>query len=117
MQKRIPQRQWNEIKAFLERHSRVYVGQEADCRRFISAIQWISRTGSQWRALPERYGKWNSIYQRFRRWCAKGVWSDMLRHFANEPDLEWLLVDSSIVRAHPCAAGAPKKRGRKRRML
>jgi transposase len=101
--------QWTKLLAFLRQHRRAYVGQEAHCRRFLEAVYWIARTGAQWRALPDCYGYWNSVYQRFARWCDHDVWRDMHAHFAEDPDLEWLLLDSSVVRAHPCAAGALKK--------
>ncbi len=49
------------------------------------------------------------MYKRFARWCEKGVWQRMLEYFVDDPDMENGLVDSTIVRAHPCAAGAEKK--------
>jgi transposase len=97
------------VIGFLRNHPRAYVGDEAACQRFIDGVQWMAHSGTQWRELPVRYGNWNSVYKRFLRWCEHGIWSDMLEHFAHEPDLEWLILDSSIVRAHPCAAGASKK--------
>lgn len=115
MTRPLGKQQWRQIVEFLQQHRKVYVGKEAECRRFIEGVRWISRTGAQWRELPEKYGKWNTVYKRFRRWCEAGIWEEMLQHFSCDPDWEWLVLDSTIVRAHPCAAGAPAKKGGKGR--
>ena len=108
---RLQDNQWTRIRDFLKADPNAYIGKnEAECRRFVEGVLWISRSGSQWRLLPTEYGKWNSIYKRFARWCDQGIWERMLNHFANDPDMENGMIDSTIVRAHPCAAGAPKKR-------
>ena len=102
--------QWTKIRDFLREEPNAYIGKdEQDCRRFVEAVKWMSRSGAQWRLLPERYGNWNSIYKRFVRWCKAGVWERMLGHFARDPDMENGMIDSTVVRAHPCAAGAQKK--------
>lgn len=108
-QRMISDEHWSRIAAFLREHPRVYVGNEQECRRFLEGVVWIDRTGAQWRMLPQEYGRWNNVYKRFARWCDHGVWADMLEHFAAELDMEYLIIDSTVVRAHPCAAGAPKK--------
>jgi transposase len=80
-----------------------------DNRSFIDAVLWIAKTGAPWRDLPERFGPWNSVWRRFSRWASAGVWQKVLKALAGEPDLELLILDSTIVRAHPHAAGARKK--------
>ena len=54
--------QWNKIFSFLIKEKHVYTCSESDCRRFLDAIQWMARSGAQWRLLPEKYGNWNTIY-------------------------------------------------------
>jgi transposase len=79
-----------------------------DNRLFIDAVLWIAKTGAPWRDLPERFGNFNSVWRRFDRWAKKGRWQKLFEHFQDE-DLEWLILDSTIIRAHPHAAGAKKK--------
>ena len=102
--------QWSKVFEFLRSCSDLYAGEEGDCRRYVEAILWMARSGAPWRLLPERYGNWNSIYKRFARWCDKGIWERMHQHFVKDPDMEHVIIDSTVVRAHPCAAGASKKR-------
>ena len=86
-----------------------------DHRRIINGILWRLRTGAPWRDVPARYGKWDTIYSRFRRWQRAGVWQRVLAALQAEADargeLDWGLhfVDATVVRAHQHAAGA--KRG------
>jgi transposase len=79
-----------------------------DNRTFVNAVLRIAKTGAPWRDLPERLGNWDSVWRRFDRWAAKGAW---LRVFEalQDPDPEWLILDSPVVRAHQHAAGAVKK--------
>jgi transposase len=106
----LSEHEWTKIRDFLLQDPNAYVGNEAECRRFVEAVKWIGRSGAQWRLLPAEYCNWNSVYKRFARWCTTGVWERMLAYFADDPDLENGMIDSTIVRAHPCAAGAEKKR-------
>ena len=59
---------------------------------------------------PKNTGNGTPFYKRFVRWCENGVWQRMFEHFADDPDMENGMIDSTIVRAHPCASGAQKKR-------
>lgn len=79
-----------------------------DNRLFVEAVLWIVRTGAPWRDLPEFFGAWNSALRRFSRWSAKGVWHRLFAVMADDPDFEYLILDSTIVRAHQHAAGAKK---------
>jgi transposase len=107
----IPDNQWLRIYEFLRAHRRSYAEKEANCRRFVEGALWIARSGTQWRLLPETYGSWNSGYKRFARWRDNKVWEQPNQHFVDDPDMEHLLVDGTVVRAHPCAAGALKEDG------
>lgn len=76
-----------------------------DNRGFVNGVLWIAKTGAQWRDLPERYGKWDTVYQRFRRWCLKGNWEAIFSSLAVEVDPESLMMDSTVIRAQVDAAG------------
>ncbi len=101
----ITDEQWDAIKDLLP-------GQEGDPgvtakdnRLFINAIMWIAKTGAPWRDLPERFGNWNSVFQRFNRWCKAGVFGEIMKTL-HDGDLEVLMLDSTVIRAHQHAAGA-----------
>lgn len=99
--------QWDRLKEHLP-------GKASDCgvtaannRLFIEAVLWIARTGSPWRDLPDSFGYWHRVYVRYNRWSHKGTWIKLMDVIANDPDLEYLMVDGSIVRVHQ--HGASKK--------
>jgi len=102
--------QWEKLLSFLKTCPNIYIGQETECRQFLEAVFWITRSGSQWRLLPGSYGNWNTVYKRFARWSAAGVFEKLFNYFSSDRDLEYLLIDSTIVRAHACSAGAQKKK-------
>lgn len=97
---------WKKILSLLRQQSGIYVGQEVECRRFVEAVLWLARSGAQWRLLPANYGQWNTVYKRFNRWSQQGVWLRLHQQVVELPDVENLLIDSTLVRAHSCAAGA-----------
>ena len=86
----------------------------ADNRRLLEAVLWRTRTGSPWRDLPERFGNWNSVFKRFRRWAHSGVFERVFNALSDEFHLERVFADGTIVQAHQKAAGAkegPADRG------
>lgn len=105
----IADKKWRKIYAFLKKHPDAYAGKQAKCRQFVEGVHWIMRTGAQWRELPEKYGKGNSVYKRFAGWEERGIWEAMFAHFSQEPDMESVLIDSTVIRAHMCASGGSKK--------
>jgi transposase len=108
---------WGRIAAALAAvKSRAGAPPKQSDRDFVEAVLYLARTGCPWRDLPTRFGRWDAVYQRFRRWERKGYWRAL---FAILPEdlqaVHTVFFDSSVVRAHPHAAGAPKKKGAKRR--
>lgn len=105
--------QWSLIEQLLPGRQGDPGAHGEDNRLFVNAVIWIARTGAPWRDLPERFGNWNSIFQRFNRWSKSGVWGRVFEA-VKLPDLAALLLDSTIIRAHQHAAGARQKKGAKR---
>ena len=75
-------------------------------RMFLEAVLWVARVGSPWRDLPEDFGKWNSVFQRFRRWALKGVFERVFTTLSGDPDFEYALIDGTLVRVHQHGTGA-----------
>ncbi len=87
-----------------------------DHRRTLDAVFWIARTGAPWRDLPEELGNWNSVHRQYRRWTTGGLWDLMLEALAEGGgNAAVQMVDSTVIRAHHCAAGA--RGGLKTRLL
>jgi transposase len=104
------------VYGLLRQERKIHTKEREKVRTFLEAVFWIDRSGAQWRFLPTEYGKWNSVYTRFARWDDLGVWARLFDQVADDPDLQAVLLDATVVRAHACAAGAPQKTaGRRRR--
>lgn len=104
---------WKKLEPLVERakHSSAGSPPKQPDRDFIEAVLWIARTGSPWRDLPAPMGHWNHVYVRFRTWEKRGVWKRLWQSLQEEAfaDARLLFIDSTSVRAHQHAAGAPKK--------
>ena len=104
---------WEQIAPLLPENGR-RGKQWQDHRKVVNGILWKLRTGAPWRDLPERYGPWQTCYDRFARWRRDGTWDRLLARVQTKLDavgeIEWeVSVDSTIARAHQHAAGARRK--------
>lgn len=105
-------RQWERIKDLLPGRAETVGVTARDNRQFVNGVMWILRSGARWRDLPERYGKWKNVHRRFSRWAASGVWEKVFDVLIKDTKNEYLMIDSTIVRAHQHAAGSKKKKTR-----
>ena len=80
-------------------------------RLFVDAVIWKFRVGAPWRDLPAHFGGWCNTHKRFSRWAQAGVWENLFKALADDPDNEYAMIDATIVRAHQHSAGALKKGG------
>ena len=99
---------WSKLLSRLQSMEGIYIGNGTKLRRFLEAVFWVMRTGIQWNELPAVYGRYRSVHKRFDAWSAKGIWNQLFECFAAEHDGEWVMIDSTIARAHPCASGYEK---------
>ena len=101
--------QWEKIKDFLPGR-KGHVGRTAaDNRLFVNGVLWVLRSGARWHDLPERYGKYKSVHKRFVRWANSGVWERVFHQLARDKKSQYLMLDSTLVRAHQQAATGRKK--------
>jgi transposase len=86
------------MKGKVGRHDR-------DNRQFINAAFWILRTGVPWKELPPDLGDWKNTHRRFSRWRDRGIWEKFVDSLCGEPDLEWVMVDSTHIKVHQHGTG------------
>ena len=105
--------QWVIIKSFVPGGRKGKRGPRSDGRKFINALLWLARSGARWRDIPANFGSWQSIKRRYYRWLDAGIIDQIFARLIKEADMEWIQIDSTIIRAHRHAAGAPLKKGAK----
>jgi putative transposase len=97
--------QWARIEGLLPGRVGTVGVTAQDNRLFIDAVLWIARTGAPWRDLSVSFGLWNTVFRRYDRWAQTGRWEKIFEALADDPDFEYVMIDSTIVRAHQHAAG------------
>ena len=116
--KMINDTQWQQLEAAIKqaKHSMAGAPPSQGDRDFLEAVLWIARTGSPWRDLLPELGYWHAVYMRFRRWESRGIWKKLweILQAKEFSGARRLFLDSTTVRAHQHAAGAPKKRAPRR---
>ena len=101
--------EWEKIKDLLPPENTGKRGRPSKNNRImLNGMIWIARSGAPWRDLPERYGPWESVYSRFRKWIDDGILDNIFHILSLDAELEDLSIDASIVKAHQHSAGAKK---------
>lgn len=96
--------QWRRIEGLLPGKAGDPGRTGADNRLFVNGVLWVLRSGAHWHDLPERYGKWKTVHKRFTRWARAGVWERLFAALIRDPDNQYLMLDTTLVRAHQQAA-------------
>ncbi len=101
--------EWNRVVELLPPENTGKQGRpRKDNRTILNGMIWIARSGTPWRDLPKRYGPWETVYSRFRKWIEDGIFDNIIRVLSMDVDLSELSLDASIVQAHQHSAGAKK---------
>jgi putative transposase len=100
----LTQAQWERIAPILPGKDSDPGRTGGDNRLFVNGCLWVLRSGAHWRDLPERYGKWKTLHKRFTRWAKAGVWDAVFASLIKDRDNQYLMLDSTLVRAHQQAA-------------
>ncbi len=101
--------QWRRLESLLPGRLGMVGRPAEDNRRFVNGVLWVIRSGMRWADLPERYGKYKSVHKRFLRWAERGVWDRLFDDLVADRKNPYLMLDSTIVRAHQQAATGRKK--------
>lgn len=100
----LSEKQWTRIAPLIAGKASDPGRTGADNRLFVNGVLWVIRSGAHWHDLPERYGKYKTVHKRFTRWAKAGVWERIFEDLTSDPDNQYLMLDSTVVRAHQQAA-------------
>ena len=109
VRKMLTNRQWKAISPLLPGKPSDPGRTAENNRATLEGILWVARTGAPWRDLPEKFGTWNTVHRRFRRWVTQGVFDRIFESTNGSLDLRAVMVDGSFVKVHQHASGAPKE--------
>jgi transposase len=102
--------EWRRVEKYFPQRQPGQLGRPRnEDRQMLNGILWIVRTGAPWRDLPEQYGAWSSVYNRFAQWQKSGLFQTILAELGVEADLQDMSMDSSSSHAHQHSAGAKKE--------
>ena len=105
--------QWRKIEGFLPGRPETVGVTARDNRNFVDGVLWVLRSGAHWKDLPAEYGNWKSAHKRFTRWARAGIWERIFQTLPADPDDTYVMIDSTVVRAHQqavCGKGGAKTR-------
>lgn len=108
---RLTDEQWARLSPFMPGGCKGKRGPRTNNRLFIDALLWMARSGGRWRDLPSLYGDYRTVKRRYYDWIERGVLGAILEALNRDADLEWLSIDSTVIRAHSQAAGARLEKG------
>jgi transposase len=91
--------QWERLREFVPGGRKGRRGPRSDGRRFLDALLWLARSGGRWRDLPEKFGPYQTAKRRYYRWIKQGVFDRMFDAVSDDPDIEWLAIDATVIRA------------------
>jgi|TARA_Y100000310_G_scaffold168163_1_gene168220 putative transposase len=100
----LPDAQWRRIESLLPGKATDPGRTGSDNRLFVNAVLWVLRSGARWQDLPERYGQWKTVHKRFTRWAKAGAWEKVFTSLTGNPDNQYLMLDTTLVRVHQQAA-------------
>jgi len=102
--------EWTEVEPFIPTKRK---SARVDDRRVLNGILYVLRTGIPWRDLPEAYGPYTTVYNRFNRWAGRGIWKRIFERLAEKSRDPLHMMDSTVVKAHRAASGGKGGNGNK----